>query len=83
MGVKLLSEAVKNKIKSHGGWGTKFDMSKARVHFFLGIFGMLPRFNFLEIRILFWKDLPILGGGGGGLGFRAGPIKLGILKINA
>jgi hypothetical protein len=57
-------------------------MSKARVHFFLGILGMLPRFNFLEIRIFFWKDLPVLGGGGG-LGFRAGPIKLGILKINA
>jgi len=56
-------------------------MSKARVHFFLGILGMLPRFNFLEIRIFFWKDLPVLGGGG--LGFRAGPIKLGILKINA
>jgi len=39
-------------------------MSKARVHFFLGILGMLPRFNFLEVRIFFWKDLPVLGGGG-------------------
>jgi len=60
---KLLCEAVKKKIKSYGGWGTKFDMSKAGVHFFLCILGMLPRFNFLEIRIFFWKDLPVLGWG--------------------
>jgi hypothetical protein len=64
MGGQLLWEAVRNKIKSHGGWGTKFDMSKARVHFFLCILGMLPCFNFLEIRIFFWKDLPVLGWGG-------------------
>ncbi len=38
-------------------------MSKAGVHFFLCILGMLPRFNFLEIRIFFWKDLPVLGWG--------------------
>ncbi len=61
---KLLWEAVKKKIKSHGGWGTKFDMSKARVHFFLGILGMLPRFNFLEIRISFGKTCQSWGGGG-------------------
>jgi hypothetical protein len=39
-------------------------MSKALVQFFLCILGMLASFNFSEIRIFFWKDLPVLRGGG-------------------
>ncbi len=39
-------------------------MSKALVHFFLCILGMLASFNFSEIRIFFCKDLPVLKGGG-------------------